>query len=503
MRCIFMMFDSLNRHMLPPYGGDWVQAPNFQRLSEKTVTFDNSFVGSMPCMPARRELHTGRLNFLHRSWGPIEPFDDSVPEMLKKNGTYTHLVTDHWHYFQEGGANYHCRFASWDTYRGHEGDPWKAEVAEPEIPPHSDGQLNYQGGHFLRSRMDWVNRKYINNVEDLPQHKTVEAGMEFMRTNSGEDNWFLQLECFDPHEPFTAQDKHRDLYPKKYDKVYDWPIYRQVEESEEEVEHLRYQYAARVSQCDEYLGNVLDLMDELDMWEDTMLIVGTDHGYMLGEHGWWAKIRMPWYNQLANTPLFIWDPRCGRKNERCNELVQFIDIAPTLLNFFGMEPTPDMLGKDLTETIANNTPVHDHVMFGCYGGYVNITDGRYVYMRGLANPENTPLYEYTLMPAKLPRTFPVEELQDIQLQEPFSFTKGCRTMKIAGVIQHGAKGVQHTWTKNLLFDNEADYAQEHPLQDEKIENMMIDHLIRVMKINEAPVEQYERLGLDPDKIYSQ
>ncbi|MFW6303430.1 MAG: sulfatase-like hydrolase/transferase, partial [Candidatus Sumerlaeota bacterium] len=79
MRAIMIMFDSLNRHMLEPYGSDWVKTPNFKRLAEKTVTFDNAYVGSMPCMPARRELHTGRYNFLHRSWGPIEPFDFSTP----------------------------------------------------------------------------------------------------------------------------------------------------------------------------------------------------------------------------------------------------------------------------------------------------------------------------------------------------------------------------------------------------------------------------------------
>lgn len=501
MRCITVMFDSLNRHMLPPYGCDWIHAPNFQRLAEKTVTFDKSFIGSMPCMPARRELHTGRLNFLHRSWGPIEPFDDSVPEMLKNNGVYTHLVTDHWHYFQEGGANYHTRFASWEFFRGLEGDPWKGEVAEPETPELSDGQISYSG-HFSKTRMDWVNRKYITDLEDLPQHQTFKAGMEFMKTNASEDNWYLQLESFDPHEPFTPLEKHQELYPEEYDgKFFDWPYYRKVQETPEELQHLRNRYAARVSQCDEYLGKFLDLMDELDMWKDTMLIVCTDHGYMLGEHDWWAKIRMPWYNELANTPLFVWDPRCGRKNERCNELVQFIDFAPTILDFFGFEPTKDMLGKVLTETIAHDKPVHDYVLFGCYGGHVNITDGRYVYMRGLANPENTPLYEYTLMPTKLPHTFEADELQDIQLQEPFSFTKGCRTMKIAGIPQHGAKVVQHEW-KTLLFDNQADYAQDHPIQDEDVENMMIDNLIRLMKINEAPVEQYERLGLDPDKVYS-
>ncbi|MBW7458915.1 sulfatase-like hydrolase/transferase, partial [Paenibacillus sepulcri] len=76
MKAIMVMFDTLNRHMLSPYGGpEWLQTPNFKRLAERTAVFDNSYVGSMPCMPARRELHTGRYNFLHRSWGPLEPFD--------------------------------------------------------------------------------------------------------------------------------------------------------------------------------------------------------------------------------------------------------------------------------------------------------------------------------------------------------------------------------------------------------------------------------------------
>jgi arylsulfatase A-like enzyme len=68
-----IMFDSLNRHMLPPYGDTFIQAPNFARLAERAVTLDNFYAGSMPCMPARRELHTGRYNFQHPSCGPREP----------------------------------------------------------------------------------------------------------------------------------------------------------------------------------------------------------------------------------------------------------------------------------------------------------------------------------------------------------------------------------------------------------------------------------------------
>ena len=54
MKAVMVMFDSLNRHFLSPYGCDWTHTPNFKRLAEKTVTFTSCFVVSMPCMPARR-----------------------------------------------------------------------------------------------------------------------------------------------------------------------------------------------------------------------------------------------------------------------------------------------------------------------------------------------------------------------------------------------------------------------------------------------------------------
>lgn len=110
MRAVMVMFDSLNRHMLPSYGCRETIAPNFERVARQTVQFDTCYAGSLPCMPARRELHTGRYNFLHRSWGPLEPFDDSMPEILSRLGVHTHLTTDHYHYLQDGGATYHTLF---------------------------------------------------------------------------------------------------------------------------------------------------------------------------------------------------------------------------------------------------------------------------------------------------------------------------------------------------------------------------------------------------------
>src|ERR1035437_5388203 len=193
MKCIMVMFDSLNRRMLPPYGCDWTHAPNFSRLAERTVRFDNAYICSMPCMPARREMHTGRPNFLHRSWGPLEPFDDSMPEMLKRAGVYTHLATDHYHYFEDGGATYHNRFSTWEFFRGQEGDLWRGQVKRPAIPDVVRGRTGFG------AEQDWINRSFTKSEADFPQAKTFGAGLEFIRRNHTEGKGDLQIETVDPH----------------------------------------------------------------------------------------------------------------------------------------------------------------------------------------------------------------------------------------------------------------------------------------------------------------
>jgi len=256
------------------------------------------------------------------------------------------------------------------------------------------------------------------------------------------------------------------------------------------VEHLRLGYAALVSMCDAQLGKVLDLMDELDMWRDTMLIVCTDHGFLLGEHDWWAKNVQPWYNENAHTPLFIYDPRCAIAGERRQSLVQMIDLPATLLEYFGLPLPADMQGMPLRDTVARDTSVRRAALFGVHGGHVNVTDGRYVYMRAPARAENKPLYEYTLMPTHIRSRFSVEELATARLAPPFSFTKGVPLLQVEA----------RPWIKahpfgTLLFDLEIDPRQERPLQDAATEAMMIRHLIRLMLDNDSPPEQFERLGL--------
>lgn len=484
MRAVVVMFDSLNRRLLPGYGNTAIEAPNFERLATRTATFDQCYAGSMPCMPARRELHTGRYNFLHRSWGPLEPFDDSVPEMLKKAGVYTHLVTDHQHYWEDGAGTYHNRFNTYEFFRGQEGDLWKGHVADPEVPE----TLNPR--HFL-ARQDWINRMYLRDETDHPQTLTFDAGLEFMQTNLDQDRWLLHLETFDPHEPFFSYDRYRERYGlEEGGVVFDWPSYRRVTESDEEIELARRSYYALVSMCDRSLGRVLDFMDANAMWDDTMLIVCTDHGFLLGEHGWWGKSVMPWYDETIHTPLYIWDPRAGVQGERRESLVQTVDLGPTLLEYFQLERTPDMQGQPLADVVKADTPVREAALFGAHGGHVSVTDGRYVYMRACRDETNTPLFEYTLMPTHMRSRFSVEELRHAELVEGFSFMKDVPVLKIP------AWTLGNPWEfGTLLFDLETDPDQTRPLRDEALERQMAELLVALMRANDAPVDQFERLGL--------
>ena len=486
-RCVMVMYDSLCKRFLEPYGCTDTITPNFKRLAEHSVQFDNCYVGSLPCMPARREMHTGRYNFLHRSWGPMEPFDDSMPRILKENGVHSHLCSDHTHYWEDGGATYHTKYTTWEGFRGQEGDPWKGVVGGVPLPetvkPFSEGM---RAGLF---RQDAVNRTFMAQEEMHPQTLTFDAGLQFIERNREADRWFVQIECFDPHEPYFSYEKYKKLYEDGYDgKQFDWPDYAPVTESEKEIAHLRNEYRALVTMCDANLGRVLDAFDAHDLWKDTMLIVCTDHGFLLSEHGYWAKNYMPQYNEISNTPLFVWDPRLGKRGETCAQLVQTIDLPVTILNFFGLPVPKDMQGKDLYAAAAKEEAVREGALFGVFGSHVCVTDGRYVLMKAPATPESTPLYEYTLMPQHMNKEFSVEELKTAQMHPGFGFTKGCPVMRIDA-------GKRNFKFGDLLYDLENDPQQLQPIEDEAVKARLTALLVKLMKENEAPAEQFVRLGL--------
>ena len=492
MKAVMLMFDTLTRNHLAPYGGDAI-TPNFTRLAQASAQFDNFYVGSMPCMPARRELHTGRYNFLHRSWGPLEPFDFSAMQALRQNGVHTHLVTDHKHYWRDGGATYHTRYSTFEFIRGQEGDCWKGQVEKPVIQWQGNEDEETLRRRAGRMTQDLINRAAMPTQEEHFTHRTIRAGMEFLETNQHQDNWFLQIECFDPHEPFFVPEKYLAQYGCKPDEFDGWVPYYCGAPGGEDDAKVRKFYQALITMCDDYLGQVMDKLKALNLWDDTLFIVCTDHGFLLGEHQWWGKNIMPVYNEIANTPFFIRDPRSNAQGVRRSALAQTIDIPATLLDYFAVPRPATMTGQPLRPAIERDEPIRDYALFGYFGGHINITDGEYVYMRCPREAGKANLYEYTLMPTRIDSPFKIDELKDIRIHPGFDFTQGVQVMQIPATF-----GYLNPWRfGDKLFNVQNDPGQLQPLDQPAIAQRYAQALIPLMQQHDAPPELYTRFAFDP------
>jgi arylsulfatase A-like enzyme len=516
MKAVFVLFDSLCRNALGCYGSRWVRTPQFDRFAQRAVTFDRHFVGSLPCMPARRDLHTGRLNFMHRSWGPLEPFDNSFAQSMWEAGIHTHLVSDHLHYWEDGGSTYHTRFRSWDCIRGNEYDPWKAMVQ----PPVERLRAKYAAKHYdfdsswrrPKHRYDgsWkriqhaINHEFMVDEKDLPLARCFASAFEFLDVNRGADSWFLMLECFDPHEPFHAPARFKEQYETSWNGgILDWPIYEKTTDSTpEEIAEIRANYAALVAACDDYFGKLLDYFDRHDLWRDTALVLSTDHGFLLAEHDWWGKNLQPYYTEISHIPLIVHHPGfASRAGTRRDAVTQTMDLMPTFLDVFDLAKPREVRARSLMPLLDADAAHRDIGIFGMFGGPIGATDGRYTYYlypRDLYAPG---LHEYTLMPMHLSSLFSESEMRTAVMAKPFDFTKGMPVMKIDALMDarripmHDDKkfdpGVGTT-----LYDLATDPTQSKPIRDAAIELRFHAGNARELRAHDAPVELYARYQID-------
>ena len=489
MRTIMVMFDTLTRKFLPNYGCEWTQLPNFHRLGEKCVRFDNFYAGSLPCMPARRELHTGKYNFLWRGWGPLEPFDRSCMEVLRANGVYTHLCTDHSHYWEDGGGTYHNRYDSWEGFRGQEGDRFVAHDVPAQIPEHRH-PLNKTG---LSVEQHYRNRIRQKTEEEMSGSRTVQAGLEFLREHTDRDNWFLQVECFDPHEPFYVPQKYRELYGLPEEETLNWPRYGKVPSGDyhDDLENAEKEYAALMTFCDAHLGKILDFMDEHDMWKDTALIVNTDHGFLLGEHEWLGKNFPPPFDELVHLPFFLHLPGM-EEGGSCEALASTVDIAPTLLELFGVDAAPmgELDGRSILPALQSGETIRDWALFGVHGGYTGVTDGKVSYLKAAAD-EEAPVYEYTLMPTNLRGFFSEEQLIRPEIADGMRFANGVPCLKYPAY-----KIYKSSRMGDRLYDLKKDPEQKKNLTGTTEEPAARQLLTEALRAVDAPQEEFVRLGLE-------
>ncbi|MCB1684522.1 MAG: sulfatase [Pseudomonadales bacterium] len=497
---IVVLLDSLNRHMLGCYGGSEFATPNLDRFAARSLRFENHFVGSLPCMPARHDILVGALDFLWRPWGSIELWESAITEPLRAKGVTTMLVSDHPHLFETGGENYHTDFRAWDYVRGHENDPWKTRpdpswLGTPALPA-SDGR-----GQYYRESRTWFREE-----ADFPGPRTMQSACDWLELNGHDEAPFLLfVDEFDPHEPFDTPAPWANRYDPDWDgDLMIWPPYsvKTVERgvlTEQQARHVRANYGSKLSMIDHWFGKVLNTIDRLDLWQDTTVIVCTDHGHYLGERDIFGKPGVPHYEPLGHTPLMIAAP--GVAAGTTSALTTNVDIHATLCDLFDVTPAHVTHGHSLLPLLeCSSGSVREWALAGVYGRWVHVLDGRFKYARGPVADNNLPLSMWSNRWS----TMPVHQMPDLKLPMPdhrafLDFMPGSDIPVIRQCFQPG--DMLPYWCfgqksdAHCLFDLVNDPAEAEDRLGGPEEARMRDLLRAALDAVQAPAEQLQRLGV--------
>jgi arylsulfatase A-like enzyme len=499
---IVVLLDSLNRHMLGSYGGREFDTPNLDRFARRAVQFDNHFVGSLPCMPARHDVLCGALDFPWKPWGSIELWEEPITQPLRRAGVTTMLVTDHPHLFESGGENYHTEFRAWEYLRGHEGDPWKTRADPSAIGTPTLPAAKARGAPYD------VSRTWFREELDFPGPRTMSTAANWLRDNAGAHARFmLFVDEFDPHEPFDTPAPWANRYdPDWRGEQIIWPPYAigAVERgviTEREARHIRANYGSKLSMIDHWFGRLLDVVDERRLWDDTAVIVCTDHGHYLGEKDLFGKPGVPHYEPLGHTPLMIAWP--GVAPRRTAALTTNVDIHATLADIFGVSSEQRTHGHSMAPLVTGESGrIRDWVLAGVYGRWVHVIDGARKYARAPVNANNLPLSMWSNRWSTMP--IAIEGMHHIKLPRPnrsafLDFMPGSDVPVIRQQFKPGdplpfwSLGTRTGEHHCYRLDNDPGELENRLGSQDEVD--MVELLRVALKAIEAPAEQFTRLGI--------
>ncbi len=496
MNVIMVLIDSLNRNYICPYGNQEVKTPNMDYLAERGSVFNNHFISSAPCIPARRELLTGRREFFWRGWGHMEPFDKHLANQAQKNGAVTALVTDHFHYWGERSHGYMEPFDALEVIRGNEIDNWKTDpIKNGEIPEWVKTITSYREDYLVHQY--YRNIKDFNKEEDFFIPKTMCQAAEWLDNNHQHDKFFLQVEAFGCHEPFYLPEEYRTMYTDKVREGFNiWPPYQRdvegltakfwQETTEEEIAYIRAQYKGRVTMVDKWLGEIFAAIERNNLWENTMVILTSDHGHELGEKGRFGKF-YPHYDLNSQLPLIIYHPELSKGGERIEAFSQTTDLYSTILDGLGSGEISSPDGHSILPLLSGEKDkIRDIVVYGTFGSGAVISDKNWTFATGYNNAKNE-LYWYSTQlfatdgasPLKPKEAQAGDWMPEIELplwQIP---------------VDRLDQG------ESYLFDRQNDPEQNNNLVTAKpaVVLEMKEKLIQIMKEEGVPREQFVRLGL--------
>ncbi|MBN1675767.1 MAG: sulfatase [Kiritimatiellae bacterium] len=338
MNVVLIISDTFRRDHLGCYGNEAIHTPHLDRFAKRSVVFDNAYATSFPTMPMRADLYTGRFTCTYLGWAAM-PADEVILPQLMTDGGYlsmgivdTPFYTSRAYHYDRGFSNF-LRNPGQGTYR-----------------PYDRRDACYE-------------RRY---EDDYFAPKTCLMAEHWLE-RYGQEQFFLYVDTWDPHEPWDPPAHYVRRYKPDWDGKSVGPVYwrwRQRGITEEQIATARACYAGEVTMVDRAVGRLIDRLDTMGLLETTAVIFTSDHGFLIGEHGIFGKALMkdghfygaPLYAEIARVPLIVYRP--GREPGRRHAIVSHPDLMPTALEIAGL-PIPDgVQGRSFLRVLNGETDHH-------------------------------------------------------------------------------------------------------------------------------------------------
>jgi len=335
MNVILIPVDTLRAQNMSCYGYKRRTTPNIDRLAKEGVLFERAYAPDIPTQPAYTNIHTGLYGIQHgvvsnRLTADIHPSIPSIGALLKRRG----IVTAHvgWVWINHcgrsliGGFKYIINPMKFP--RTPPPQPYTAEDVNSLVIPWL--KTNYEKPFFLHIHYWDPHAPYFNVPEQFKRRfyegdekdKAKEKSLQDLRSS--------------PYYPNSARWQH-------------------LEDEMKDVKDLEYHralYDSSILYVDEKIGELIEVLCELGIEDETIIIITSDHGEALGEHGLYFD-HHGLYENIVHIPLILWAPGRLPAGKRISNFVEHVDIAPTVLKIFG-EPIPEkMAGQDLLGLIQD------------------------------------------------------------------------------------------------------------------------------------------------------
>jgi len=392
MNLVLIILDSWRQDHCGCYGNPWIKTPHLDALAAESVLFTRAYPESLPTLPVRRALHTGRRTFPflgHRvqkgdfvgapGWGPIEEELDTMAELLLGAGYRTAFITDTYHQFKPS-KNFHRGFEEWHWIRGQEHDRY---LTGPRLPDEYVDRYLAESCRDQRNRDN--HRHYLTNVagrqseEDYFPAQVFRRGADWLLRNRGADKFFLVLDSFDPHEPWDPPVEYRRLYDPGEDGTANviWFNYGSADRyTEREIKRARANYAGECTLVDRWLGYFMESLRNSGRLQDTVVAVISDHGHNLGDNGLTGKGGYPLTRAVADLIMLIRHPKGRLAGTKCDALCYNYDLSATLMRMIGQRVPKQMRGLDLWQVAQGKRPGREYVTVA-WGPHVTYIDERW------------------------------------------------------------------------------------------------------------------------------